>query len=188
MGGRQLLVLTGMFVAHRPRRIRRCVWDTVRWHTWRGGNLKQSKLSKCRQIKSRSWKWKACTDGVPLWLSPSGSLHFKGTVLLGYASLTGASLLGKFFMEWSWFGCISVCLIFWSEMDFPMQCHWLASWLPMGLAFSTLLLCVSCLHHQIWAPMLILPLALFFFLNLPCLKQIFQKKKKLLCSLHQFWN
>lgn len=123
--------------------------------------------------------------------SPSGSLHFKGTLLPGYASLTGASLPGKFFMEWSWFGYISVCLIFWSELDFPMQCHWLASWLPMGLAFSTLLLCFMSASPNLSTHAYITSCTIFlffFFFNLPSLKQIFRKKKKTTLRPSSVWK
>lgn len=107
----------------------------------------QSKLSKRRQSVSPEIK------GVHGWCPAvssfsSGSLHFKGTLLLGYASLTvrlycGSSLWNEADLD------VDVRLIFCLDLDFSVRCHWLASWLPLGLAFSTLLLCVSCLHHQI---------------------------------------
>lgn len=88
-------------------------------------------------------------------------------------------------MEWSWFGDVDVRLIS-LDLDFSVRCHWLASWLPMGLAFSTLVMCFMSASPNLSTHAYITSCTIFFFL--PSLKRLFQKMTKLFCGLHRFWN
>lgn len=153
MSGRQLLVLMGMSVAHRPRRIRRLVCGTQpgdppplllppeRWES-HAIKVKQTQTNKVSVLKVK---------GVHGWCPAassfsSGSLHFKGTLLLGYASLTvrlycGSSLWNEADLGLSMYVSSSVWI-----------CQCVATGWQAGFLWdwpSPLLLRVSCLQHQI---------------------------------------
>lgn len=61
------------------------VWNTDKWHATRGGHPKQSKWGKFTRMKCQSWKCKAYTGGVLLWLFLLVLVSILRGLLLGFA-------------------------------------------------------------------------------------------------------
>lgn len=118
----------------------------------------------------------------------SGSFHFKGTLLLGYASLMvhlycGSSLWNEADLGTSMYVSSSLWIWIFQCVATGWQADFLWDW-PSPHSCYVYHVCITKSEH----PCLYYLLHFFVFFILRSLKRLFQKMTKLFCGLHQFWN